>query len=69
MRRQKHAKNCIYSRDSGNGGLASSSQEGGEPPTGSIGKRMKKPKKVVKGKLSFVDDDLGVMARAIGVTP
>ena len=41
----------------GGGGLASSSREGSEAPTGSAGKRTKKRKKVVKGKLSFAGEE------------
>jgi len=44
----------IRSSGGGGGGPASSFREGTEAPTGSGGKRTKKRKKVVKGKLSFV---------------
>ena len=46
-------------RSSGGGGPASSSREGSEVPTGSGGKRTKKRKKVVKGKLSFAGEGDG----------
>ena len=43
----------------GGGGPASSSRQGSEAPTGSRGKRTKKRKKVVKGKLSFTGEGDG----------
>jgi len=43
----------------GGGGPASSSREGSEAPTGSGGKRARKRKKVVKGKLSFAREGDG----------
>jgi len=54
------AENLQPIRTGGGGGrLASSSREGSKAPTGSGGKRTKKLKKVVRGKLSFAGEGDG----------